>query len=160
MLRRAIGSARTKGEIKLSEEARRYWHETYPDLTKDLPGRWGEVTSRGEAQVIRLALIYCLLDGKECIEVSHLRAAEALWNYCSESARWAFIEFQFSRNAQRLLAALENGPLTLTQMSTAVFRGNLLRTQIEAILSEIEDRIVIEKRATAGREATAISLRE
>ena len=159
MLRRAIGSARTKGEIKLSEEARRYWHEIYPDLTKDLPGRWGEVTSRAEAQVIRLALIYCLLDGKECIEISHLHAAEALWNYCSESAHWSFMESQFSRNAQKLLVALENEPLTLTQISTAVFRANLPRTQIEAILSEIEDRIIIEAHPTAGRDATVISLR-
>ena len=160
MLRRAIRTARTKGEIKLSEEARRYWHEIYPDLTKDLPGRWGEVTSRAEAQVIRLALIYCLLDGKECIEVSHLQAAEALWNYCSESARWAFMEFQFSRNAQKLLAALENGPLTLAQISRDVFRGNLARGQIEAALREIEDRIIIETRATNGRDATVISLRQ
>ena len=85
MLRSAISTARTNGEIKLSEEARHHWREIYPDLTKDLPGRWGEVTSRSEAQVLRSALIYCLLDGKECIEALHLQAAEALWSYCSES---------------------------------------------------------------------------
>ena len=99
------------------------------DLTKDLPGRWGKVTSRAEAQVIRWALIYCLLDGKECIEVSHLQTAEALWNYCSESARWAFMEL--SQNAQKLLAAVENRSLTLTQISKDVFRGNLDQARIE-----------------------------
>jgi len=158
-LRVAIREARKRGKIKLSEEARRYWHEIYPDLTKDLPGRWGEVTSRAEAQVIRLALIYCLLDGKECIELSHLQAAETLWNYCSESARWAFMEFQCSRNAQRLLAALEKGPLTLARISKDVFRGNLEQARVEAALHEIEDRIIIERHATRGRDATAISLR-
>jgi hypothetical protein len=159
-LRIAIRSARNRGEIKLSEEARRYWHEIYLDLTKDLPGRWGEVTSRSEAQVLRLALIYCLLDGGECIQVSHLQAAEALWNYCSESARWAFVEFQFSRNAQKLLAALESGPLALAQISKDVFRGNLEQARIEAALHEIKDRTIIVRHATRGRDATVISLRQ
>ncbi len=134
----------------MSEETRRNWHEIYPDLTKDLPGCWGEVTSRAEAQVIRLALIYCLLDGKECIEISHLQAAEALWNYCSESAHWSFMESQFSRNAKKLFAALENGPLTLARISRDVFTGNLPREDIEAALSEIEDRIIIDTHPTPG----------
>jgi hypothetical protein len=85
-----------------------------------------------------LALIYCLLDGKERVEVPHLQAAEALWNYFSESARWAFMEFQFSRNAQRLMAALENGQLTLARISQDVFQGNLRRTQIRAALSRLK----------------------
>ena len=64
------------------------------------------------------------------------------------------------RNAQRLLAALENGALTLTQISTNVFRGNLARTQIEAVLGEIEDCVTLEERVTNGRNATILSLRD
>jgi len=104
-------------------------------------------------------LIYCLLDGKECIEFWHLKAAVVLWDYCSESARWAFKEYQFTRNTQRLLVALEKGPLTLAQVSKDVFRGNLLREDIEAALSDIEDRIIINTHPTRGRNATVISLR-
>jgi hypothetical protein len=70
------------------------------------------------------------------------------------------MEFQFSRNAQRLLAALEKGPLTLARISKDVFRGNLLRTEIEAALREIEDRIISRTRATTGRDATVISFRQ
>jgi hypothetical protein len=42
MRQRALRTARTKGEIKRTEEARLYWHEIYPALTKDLPGRRGK----------------------------------------------------------------------------------------------------------------------
>jgi hypothetical protein len=70
----------------------------------------------------------------------------------------AFIESQFSRNAQKLLIALEMGPLTLTQISIDVFRRNLAREQIEVALREIEDRIIYEERVTKG-DATIVSLR-
>jgi hypothetical protein len=88
MLRSAISTARTNGEIKRRPGAigARYIRI----LQRIYRGVGGEVTSRCEAQVLRSALIYCLLDGRECIEALHLQAAEALWNYCSESARWAF----------------------------------------------------------------------
>ena len=155
----AISTARTNGEIKLSEQARHHWREIYPDLTKDLPGRWGKVTSRSEAQVLRSALIYCLLDGQECIEALHLQAAEALWSYCSESARWAFMEFRFSRHAQLILDAISEGPLTLTQLSDKVFKRNLTHAQIHEAMREIAEFIGIEKQKTAGRDAVLVSLK-
>lgn len=51
-------------------------------------------TARGAAHVIRLAMLYCLtvpaVPGEEAgqgvVALSHLRAAEAAWRYCSESA--------------------------------------------------------------------------
>jgi len=70
------------------------------------------------------------------------------------------MEFQLSRNAQKLLASLENRSLALAEISTDVFQRNLPQRQIEAVLREIEDRIVIEKHATKGRDATVISLRQ
>jgi len=159
MLQLAIRMAQGKGEMQRTPEAREYWHDIYPELTKDHPGRWGQVTSRGEAQVVRLALVYSLLDGGEHIALSHLKAAEAVWKYCSESARWAFMESRFSKNAQSILNALDQGPLSLAQISRDVFNKNVNRNQISDCIREIENEIIIEKQTTGGRDATVISLR-
>src|SRR5262249_20795907 len=48
------------------------------------------VTSRAEAQCVRLALIYTLLDGETNIGVPHINAALALWEYCEASAAFIF----------------------------------------------------------------------
>jgi hypothetical protein len=49
--------------------------EVYPSLSAERPGLLGAVTARAEAQCVRLALLYTLLDGKANIEVPHLDAA-------------------------------------------------------------------------------------
>jgi len=158
-LRRAVHNARERGEMKRSSEAREYWHTIYPNLTMDHHGRWGQATSRAEAQVVRLALVFSLLDGGEQITLPHLEAAEAVWNYCSESARWAFMESRFSRHAQGILNALGQGPLTLAQISREVFSNNASQNEIEECLREIESLITVEKKTTGGRDATVFSLR-
>jgi hypothetical protein len=48
----------------------------------------GAITGRAEAQVIRLALVYALLDGGPEITGEHLQAALALWEYAEASARY------------------------------------------------------------------------
>ena len=55
-LRVVVRDARAiDGAIVRTEEAREAWHELYPRLAADVPGRLGMVTSRAEAQVLRLA---------------------------------------------------------------------------------------------------------
>jgi hypothetical protein len=50
----------------------------------------GAVTSRGEAQSVRLALIYALLDGTVNIDLPHISAALAVWEYAEASAAHIF----------------------------------------------------------------------
>ena len=54
------------------------------------PGLAGAIAQRGEAQVVRLALIYALLDKSYQIEPVHLRAARAVWDYSEASVRYIF----------------------------------------------------------------------
>jgi len=158
-LQEAIKLAQGRGEMKRTPEARDYWHFIYPNLTADNPGRWGQVTSRGEAQVVRLSLVFALFDGGSHIALEHLKAAEAVWNYCNESARWAFMESRYSDGARKILAALQSGPKTLSDISK-VFNNNSTEALIQGYLSEIKDLITIETQETAGRWVTIIRLKE
>ena len=60
--------------ISMNDDAKRIWEDAYPSLSADRFGMLGAVTARAEAQVIRFALIYALLDGREQIEPPHLMA--------------------------------------------------------------------------------------
>jgi hypothetical protein len=86
----ALNHARGVGLMSRTPAAARRWRSAYGDLTSERPGLHGAVTSRAEAQVLRLSMLFALLDSQAVIDVPHLEAALALWAYCQESARLIF----------------------------------------------------------------------
>jgi len=58
----AVEFARGIGELRRDDEARQLWHQEYPRLSEGLPGLLGTTVARAEAQVMRLACAYALLD--------------------------------------------------------------------------------------------------
>ena len=78
---------------------------------------FGATTARAEAQVLRLSLIYALLDGSPTIRPDHLEAGLAVWQYAEDSARLIFADATGDPIADRLLAALRsNGPMTQSEI--------------------------------------------
>jgi hypothetical protein len=92
----------------MTDAAREEWKSVYPDLSAERQGLLGAVTARAEAQVIRPALIYALLDGDDAagIDVPHLNAALAVWEYCEASAVRIFGDMLGDPVADEILLAL------------------------------------------------------
>jgi hypothetical protein len=109
-LREAIAFGQSAGEIHWGDSARGPWTAVYDDLSEGHPGLLGATTSRAEAQTVRLACIYALLDGSRYIEASHLEAALAVWRYCEDSARLIFGEATGDGVADRIEEALLDEP--------------------------------------------------
>jgi len=89
-MRVRAGQAFQPREIARDEEAAELWRDQYEDLSEGRPGAVGSVTARAEAQVLRLSLLYALLDGAEAIRSEHLEAALKLWKYIEDSSEWVF----------------------------------------------------------------------
>ncbi|MEZ4742289.1 MAG: DUF3987 domain-containing protein [Bdellovibrionota bacterium] len=86
--RDAITFGREIGRIDPSQAALEYWDQLYQQLSPGLLGTLGMMTSRSEPQVLRLAMIYALLDCSPRIEIEHIRAGLAIWEYAENSARY------------------------------------------------------------------------
>jgi hypothetical protein len=84
----AINAARRVSRVSMTEAAREDWVLVYPTLSEGRPGLLGAILARAEAQVVRLAMLYALLDGRPDIDIEHLRAALAVWEYVESSARY------------------------------------------------------------------------
>jgi Protein of unknown function (DUF3987) len=127
-LHQAIEFARNAGEVTRSEGARELWRLVYPELSEGKPGLLGAITARAEAQVLRLSVIFALLDCSTKIEVEHHRAALALWNYCGRSANWIFSTSTGDPRADKILFALRIAGatgMTKTEISERVFNRNV-----------------------------------
>jgi hypothetical protein len=102
----AIRFGRVPRVIRWGESARKPWAEVYGPLSEGKPGMFGAVTGRAEAQTLRLATLYAVMDESETIEYEHLAAALALWDYAEESARYIFGDATGDSVADELLEAL------------------------------------------------------
>ena len=154
----AVRFARQLGnqEFKRDKTAGELWHEVYPRLSEGRPGLFGAVISRAEAQVMRLALIYALLDRSEHISRSHLEAAWEIWRYAEDSARYIFGDAIGDPLADELLALLRANPQGLTRTEIREhFKRNRRSNQISRALGILQEhglaRCVQEE--TGGRPA-------
>jgi hypothetical protein len=107
LLKGVIDKAKPIGRMDMSGEARARWGAIYHDLSAGKPGLLGAVVARGEAQTVRLALIYALLDGADEIGLPHLEAALAVWEYCEASAIHIFGRAVGDPVADEILRALQ-----------------------------------------------------
>jgi len=138
-LREALARSRTVGEVRRDEEARAIWRAVYPSLSEGKPGLLGAMIARAEAQVMRLALIYALLDGSAAIGRPHLKAALALWDYAEASARHIFGEALGDPVADTILGALKadgGGGLTRTEIH-GLFSRNVPASRIGRALAAL-----------------------
>jgi hypothetical protein len=74
--------ARGIGLMRLADSFNEIWPKHYTRLTAERPGMFGAITSRAASHVMRLAMIYALLDKSKVIKDVHLKAALEVWRYC------------------------------------------------------------------------------
>jgi hypothetical protein len=135
VLKRLQGSAffaQEYGEVRRNPAATAIWREVYSKLSEGHPGLLGAVTSRGEAQTMRLALLYALLDGSSVIREEHMLAALAVWDYAEASARHIFSSALGDPTAdeiQRAIRAAGSKGMTRTDLSNH-FRRNVNTAEI------------------------------
>ena len=118
-LRSAYEFGKNAGEISWGESARAAWQGVYGPLSEGKPGLFGAVVGRAEAQVVRLAALYAVMDESHTIELDHLNAALALWDYVEESARYIFGDTTGDPVADQVAEALRAaGQAGLTRTET------------------------------------------
>ena len=105
-LMRAVEFGKQPRKMQRDGEARAIWIKVYPELSEGKPGMLGAITSRAEAQVMRLAMIFALLDCSSLIRAEHIKAALAVWERAEQAARYIFGDALGDPVADELLAAL------------------------------------------------------
>jgi len=155
-LTEAVEFARQVGEMNRDDDARALWHEVYGSLSEGRPGLLGAVTSRAEAQVMRLSCVYALLDRFPVIRREHLEAALALWEYCDTSARFIFGEALGDPIADQIVQALRVSPVGLTRTEISnLFHRNRDANHISRALGKLQELGLAspQKEITDGRSA-------
>jgi hypothetical protein len=132
--------------------------EIYPSLREDRPGFAGHLVARGSSIVLRLALIYYLLDPppkgeSQGIAPVHLDAALEVWRYCEESVQLLFRGRAGTFLGDKILELLRDGPMTKDQLNDHLSPKQ--KAEAPGVLADLESsgqiRKTVKKRKGAGR---------
>ena len=156
-LSEALEFGKGAGEIVWGESATDAWCEVYGCLSEGKPGLFGAVVGRAEAQVVRLAALYAVMDESYSIEQEHLEAALALWEYAEASARYIFGDATGDPVADQIAKALKaagNEGMTRTEISHLFGRNQIAERINRALMVLLKaGRVRREREKTEGRAA-------
>jgi len=150
-----VNEVRSFGRISMTPAAKTEWKKVYSALSAGQSGLLGAITARAEAQAVRLALVYALLDARGEIDIAHLKAALAVWEYCEASAAHIFGNALGDPVADEILLALKHaGSEGMTRTAIRdLFGRNKSADRIGAALAMLvtRGRARMESRQTGGR---------
>ena len=113
-VRDRLHDARKINLMRRTPAATDVWRDMYAAMAEDEPGGvLGSLVARAEAQVLRLSMLYALLDGTGAIDVTHLESAAAVWAYARDTAAhlfWADPTEPVDPDETKLLTALRENP--------------------------------------------------
>jgi hypothetical protein len=111
----ALTFAREIGRVFRDDEAQSIWGKAYGTLSEGRPGLAGAMLGRGAAHVMRLALLYALMDCSPVIRAVHLIAGLSLWDYVERSVYFLFGDSLGDPFADDVLRVLRASPEGLTR---------------------------------------------
>ncbi len=123
-LQQVMEFSKTVGEITMSKDTKTEWVAVYSRLSADRPGLAGALLNRAEANVMRLAAMYALLDERPVIDSAHLQAALALWEHAEKSTHMIFGDSTGDPVKDTILSAVrKSGGMDDTEISNLFHRN-------------------------------------
>jgi hypothetical protein len=153
-LKEAITKSSSYTCMSRSKEADELWKKVYEELARDRDGLVGALIARAEAHVLRLSMVYALLDGSQVISVDHLHAALEAWAFCERSAFFLFGDATGNPIADAILDALrQSGGWVSRAEISGLFSRNVASEKIVDALQLLLHRgkARMQRQETGGR---------
>src|ERR1700691_4721779 len=113
------------------------------------------ILARAEMYVIRLALMFALLDRSRMIEPRHLQAAWGVWAYSEESARRIFGNAVTDRTANQLIEVLKEGDRTASAIYEA-FNNRLSAHDLKQAIKRLPPGTITEYELKDGKSIATV----
>ena len=135
----ALTAARSLTRITMAPAPYELWNEAYGKLTTEEDSLLAHLINRAAPQTIRLALIYAVLDRSNLIEMAHLEAALAVWNYCEASTRFIFSDLTGDVITDTILRELQfTGATGSTRLEISrLFNHHMPSSKVSAALKQL-----------------------
>jgi hypothetical protein len=146
-IKEALVFARSLGEmeIPMADDARVLWTTIYSGLRDQPDTLTGNLSARAVPLVIRVAVIFAVLDRQMTISRTHLDAASMVWRYCEDSLMYLFAGLSGNPIRDAVMAALDcqrpNG-MTTREILREVF---FTRVSIDKVLPVLRELMAMKR---------------
>jgi len=161
-IQQALTSIGSNSVLTLDSSSRAWWKSAYTKNETSIPaGLLGAVTNRISTQIIRLAMIYTLLDGGSSIKPQHLIAAQAMWQYSFDSARFIFSGPKDDSVAKTIREPLKQKAMTKSEIHK-LFNNHGKKDSINNAIKALISQGIVEliEVKTGGRPKNVFSIRK
>jgi hypothetical protein len=158
LFRRAIDFAKQHRQIRISQDAEYSLSNIRSTYMHHRAGLYGLITDYAESHILRLALIFALLDQSPTISAQHLQAANAIWAYCDQSCQILFGTLSGCTLADKIELIIRNsGPsgISRTKLNNSLGR-NFTRDQINYAIAYLESSELIVTQRNPGKGRTEV----
>lgn len=160
-LRGLIDAGERIRETTWSLDAAMAWDALYREQStvSDL-GLFGALTARALPQIVRLALIYSILDASDEIDEPHFAAAHAVWQYVVASCRWIWGETTGDAEADATLRILRLYGAGISRDELRQQLGLRKSSEMDDILRTLTEAglVKLTRLPTKGRPREVVSL--
>lgn len=138
-----------QGEYRLTDQAWKEWERSHERYRFTGDTRSAEALGRTRAQVIRLALIYAIIDCSKIIDTRHLRAAIAVVDHSVGTVKQLFGDEEITRLGKVVAKFRETGniPMTSRDIRRIAFGGGRQQSSSDArewLEELVDDGVLIE----------------
>ncbi len=154
-IHKVVEAAKGRGVVRRNAEADELWSREYARLTDGGDGVKDALCARAEAHVLRLSLIYALLDSSAEIRSEHLRAAIDFWDYCERSVEYIFGGTTGDPDRDRIMVALTAAarPMSNSELH-AIFGNNRSADWIAAKMASLKRAGLVATAKVEGKKKT------
>lgn len=156
-LRACVVFGQGAGEIGRSQAFEDTWASLYYALRLRPSGgpAFDALTARAAPHILRLALMYALLDREPMLGLAHLEAAAAVWEYCEATVAHVWGATLGDANLDRLYdAVVAAGPGGLGRVDiSGLFSRNATKKKLDELVNALVSRELarVETQSTGGR---------
>lgn len=156
-LRACVEFGQGVGEIGRSQEFEDTWASLYYVVRLRPSGgqAFDALTARAAPHILRLALMYALLDREPMLGLPHLEAAAAVWEYCEATVAHVWGATLGSADLDRLYdAVVAAGPGGLARVDISrLFSRNATKQKLDELVYALVSRELarVETQSTGGR---------
>lgn len=142
-------------QMDWSPQGNAAWQTFYTSIPEADAGILGPIIARSDAHVLRLTMLYAILDASCLMTQHHLRAAIAFWQYCQRSAQWAFAEKTGNKMADRIFWALQHEPngMTRQQIREECFSDHCSKTTLDLAFASLQEANLVNMKLERSKQA-------
>jgi hypothetical protein len=136
-----VAASKPRGAMRRTEAASELWAAEYVERhSRTMPdGPLASLAARWHAASARLSVVYAQLDGSPVVDVEHVRASLAAWDYVEASARHVFGSEDADPELGRLVEFVDGADLGVTRkmISVELFQRRKTKRELDALCDKL-----------------------